>query len=144
VDFIIVINPASGPGLTSLPDDNYTREITKLNTFQNVRIIGYVAVQYGRKAAQTALDEISQYAAWSEHNNGLALQGIFLDESPQIADDHNSTFLDLMAQHIKNQKRLYGGLLGELVFCQTSPAPARRVVGFAFYSSKILPKPPIL
>jgi Spherulation-specific family 4 len=71
-------------------------------------------VQYGRKTAQTALDEISQYAAWSDHNNGLALQGIFVDESPQIADDHNSTFLDQVAQHIKNQKALSGGLLGKL------------------------------
>jgi hypothetical protein len=116
VDFIIVINPASGPGVTPLPDENYTREITRLNSFPNVRTIGYVAVQYGRKVIQTAFEEVTQYAAWSEQNKDLAMQGIFLDESPQIADEHNSTFLDQLQQHIKNQKELSGGLLGKLFF----------------------------
>jgi hypothetical protein len=87
-----------------------------LNTFANVRTIGYVAVQYGRKSIEAAFEEITHYAAWSGQNRGLAMQGIFLDESPQIADDHNSTFLDQVRGHLKTQKALSGGLLGKLFF----------------------------
>jgi Spherulation-specific family 4 len=113
VDFIVVINPASGPGLTPTPDPNYTREITKLNQFSNVRTIGYVAVDYGRKLLQNTYLEIDKYSGWGETNQQLAMQGIFLDESPQIADEHNSTYLESVRNYIKGQKPLAGGLLGE-------------------------------
>jgi hypothetical protein len=113
VDFIIVINPASGPGKTPLPDPNYTREVLRLNQFANVRTIGYVAVNYGQKQLNTAFAEIAQYASWSQQNKGMAMQGIFLDESPQIADEHNTTFLDQVRANVKSQRSLSGGLLSK-------------------------------
>jgi hypothetical protein len=113
VDFIIVINPASGPGTSPLPDPNYTREIVRLNGFANVRTIGYVAVDYGRKDYKQTVAEITQYASWSSQNPRMAMQGIFLDESPQIADSHNTTFLDQVRANVKSQRALSGGLLGK-------------------------------
>jgi len=41
----------------------------------------------------------------------LAMQGVFLDESPQIADDHNSTYLERVRNYIKEQRALADGLL---------------------------------
>jgi hypothetical protein len=121
VDFIIVINPASGPGATPIPDVNYAREIAKLNEYPNVRTIGYVAVNYGRKALDSAFSEVDKYAVWGETTPQLAMQGIFLDESPQIADEHNSTYLERMRHYIKEQKSLADGLLGEFFALQTLP-----------------------
>jgi len=111
VDFIIVINPASGPGPGPSPDANYVREIQRLNEFPNVRTIGYVAVDYGRKLIDSAFSDVDKYSVWGETNQLLAMQGIFLDESPQIADDHNTTYLERMRHYIKGQKSLADGLL---------------------------------
>jgi hypothetical protein len=113
VDFIIVINPASGPGAGSTPDPNYTREITRLNEYPNVRTIGYVAVNYGRKPLDAAYSEVDKYSGWAGVDSLLAMQGIFLDESPQIADEHNSTYLEQVRTYIKAQRPLADGLLGK-------------------------------
>jgi len=115
VEFIIVINPASGPGSSPLPDANFTREISRLNEFSNVRTIGYVAVDYGRKPLETAFQEIAQYGTWTSQNQKLSMQGIFLDESPQLADPHNTTFLQKVRQNVKTARYLSGGLLGTLL-----------------------------
>jgi Spherulation-specific family 4 len=99
-----------------MPDPNYTREITRLNEFPNVRTIGYVAVNYGRKSLDGAYSEVDKYSGWAEANPSLAMQGIFLDESPQIADEHNNTYLEQMRHYIKAQRSLADGLLGKFYF----------------------------
>ncbi|KAF2666836.1 hypothetical protein BT63DRAFT_427252 [Microthyrium microscopicum] len=111
VDFIVVINPASGPGAGALPDSNFAREIMRMNSYPNVRTIGYVAANYGRKAAAEAFAEIGKYTGWSQSNPQLAMQGIFLDESPQLADSPNRTFLEQIRTNVKSNKALSGGLL---------------------------------
>jgi hypothetical protein len=111
-----VINPASGPGATPLPDTNYTREISRLNTFSNVRTIGYVALDYGKRAADGAYTDIAKYAQWRASNPNLAMQGIFLDESPQLADDHNTTLLADVKTRIKNTSGLSSGSIGKIPF----------------------------
>jgi hypothetical protein len=116
LDFTVVINPASGPGASALPDANYTREITRLNTFSNVRTIGYVAVDYGKRALDAAYADIAVYAQWRTKNPGLAMQGIFLDESPQLADDHNTTFLADVKTRIKATTGLASGSIGKIPF----------------------------
>jgi len=111
VDFIIVINPSSGPGQDTKPDVNYCREIARLNSYPNVRTVGYVPVDYGRKALESAFADIAKYVGWGVADSQLAMQGIFVDESPQIADSHNTTYLEQIRQNIKNQKGLSGGLI---------------------------------
>lgn len=116
MDFTVVINPASGPGAAPLPDTNYTREISRLNTFSNVRTIGYVALDYGKRAVDAAYADITKYAEWRTTNPNLAMQGIFLDESPQLADDHNTTMLAEVKTRIKNTRGLSSGSIGKIPF----------------------------
>ena len=91
--FTVVINPASGPGSSLLPDANYTREVTKLNTYSNVRPIGYVPVDYGRRSIDASAADIAHYSKWAQANPALQMQGIFLDESPRNADNHNASYV---------------------------------------------------
>jgi hypothetical protein len=115
VDFIIVVNPASGPGSGPLPDREFTREITRLNRYPNVRTIGYVAVDYGKKPPEKALADMDKYASWPTLNPNLAMQGIFLDESPQLADASNTTYMERVRAKVKSLKELSAGLLGTLI-----------------------------
>lgn len=108
-----MVNPANGPGSGAVPDANYTREITRLNTFSNIRTIGYVAVDYGRKPIQNAFADIAKYASWTSQNERLSMQGIFLDESPQLADTHNTTYLQQVRNNVKSTRQLSGGLLSK-------------------------------
>jgi hypothetical protein len=115
VDFIIVVNPASGPGSGPLPDREFTREITRLNQYPNVRTIGYVAVDYGKKPPEKALADMDKYASWPTLNPNLAMQGIFLDESPQLADAANTTYMERVRAKVKSLKELSAGLLGTYI-----------------------------
>jgi Spherulation-specific family 4 len=116
VDFIIVINPASGPGPDSLPDTIYAREIIRLNSYANVRTIGYVPMNYGKKPIESTYADITKYCGWGNQNPSLAMQGVFLDESPQIADPHNITYVENVRNYVKSQKALSSGLLGKSIF----------------------------
>jgi hypothetical protein len=113
VDFIVVINPASGPGALLLPDSTYTQEIEKLNRYANVRTIGYVPMGYGRTSIEKTYADIAKYVGWGDRNPNIAMQGIFLDESPQISDSYNSTYVDNVRKYVKSLKGLSGGLLGK-------------------------------
>jgi hypothetical protein len=44
------------------------------------------------------------------------MQGIFLDESPQLADDHNTTFLADVKTRIKATTGLASGSIGKIPF----------------------------
>src|SRR4051812_36027461 len=49
LDFLIIVNPNSGPGGEPLPSHDYVRELPKLNALPNVRTVGYLAIEYCRK-----------------------------------------------------------------------------------------------
>ncbi|KAF1812159.1 cell surface spherulin 4-like protein [Eremomyces bilateralis CBS 781.70] len=111
VRFTVVINPASGPGDGPLPDYNYTREIATLNTFDNVRTIGYVATTYGKKSLEAVMQEIDRYANWALLDPALELSGIFLDETPTLYTDANGAYLPMIQTNIKNTVGLGSGLV---------------------------------
>jgi Spherulation-specific family 4 len=93
--FIIVINPHSGPGAITGPDVNYTREIPRLNSYANVRTIGYVATGYAKRELALVLQDITTYSAWSKNaTSGLGMQGIFFDETPSQYEPSIAQFLD--------------------------------------------------
>jgi hypothetical protein len=80
-----VVNPGSGPGPDSLPDGNYTREIPKLTAHPNTRVLGYVATTYANRDKALVVKDIETYAGWptQSSNSGMAVNGIFFDETPQ-------------------------------------------------------------
>ncbi|KAL4804607.1 cell surface protein [Aspergillus unguis] len=102
LSFLVIINPNSGPGNTSLPDENYTREISRLNNYPNVCMIGYIRIDYCNKPLQECLAEINQYASWTSSNKQLSMHGIFLDETPNHHTPERAEYLDTLTQSIKS------------------------------------------
>ncbi|KAI0144684.1 cell surface protein [Pestalotiopsis sp. NC0098] len=110
-NFLVVVNPNSGPGVLPLPGHDYIREIPRLNAFENVRTVGYVRIDYCRKPLRQSLAEIRQYADWEVGHNipGLHVQGIYVDETPNHASTERAEYLDAVRLYIKH----VNGLLGE-------------------------------
>lgn len=84
VTFQVIINPNSGPG-GSAPNSDYAQAISKLKTFSNAVLLGYVHTSYGSRSADAVSADIDQYKSWSSQN--LAMNGIFFDEAPSSASD---------------------------------------------------------
>lgn len=106
--FLVIINPGNGPGPSSLPDANYCHEIPKLRSHSNVAVFGYVHVSWGRRDLDEVRRDVEIYAAWPEHQHDtfqppcqdqnvsdtrLAIDGIFVDETPILAHEHEVSFL---------------------------------------------------
>lgn len=90
-NFIIIINPNSGPGVDPdgwQPDKRYSRGILKLKAFVNVTLVGYVRLDYCRRSLSDVRTDIEKYAGWSqksfEGQQDLSMNGIFFDEVPNI------------------------------------------------------------
>ncbi|KAE9968954.1 hypothetical protein EG328_007165 [Venturia inaequalis] len=82
---------------------------------------GYVALDYGKRAVDGAYADVVKYAQWRTKNPDLAMQGIFLDESPQLADDHNTTLLAEVKARIKNTNGLSSGSISKVPFVVMNP-----------------------
>ncbi|PSK42493.1 hypothetical protein B9Z65_4407 [Elsinoe australis] len=85
VDFNIIVNPNSGPGVTAgqVPEQNWIDTISKLNSKPNTQLIGYVHTLWGTRNATEVKNEISAYASWSTYKKAnLSIDGIFFDEAP--------------------------------------------------------------
>ncbi|KAK3676098.1 hypothetical protein LTR78_003848 [Recurvomyces mirabilis] len=95
LQFLVIVNPNSGPGTTPLPDENYLRELAVLNAHPNIITLGYVSSSYCRRSLQAVCSEIEVYASWTSYQEGkIQVQGIFLDECPDWwQKDANSTYL---------------------------------------------------
>lgn len=85
--FIIIINPHNGPGESKIPDENYSTEIPKLNSYPNVTTLGYIALNYSHKKSLDVVFEVKKYAGWAKSNiEGLYVAGVFFDEVPNLWD----------------------------------------------------------
>ncbi|KAA8645894.1 spherulation-specific family 4 protein [Aspergillus tanneri] len=104
VNFTVVINPGSGPGPNALPDANYTREIPKLVSYDNVRVLGYVATTYAKRNISLVRKDIETYAAWptNSSNPKLAVRGIFFDETPQQYNADALSYLQNLTSVVKD------------------------------------------
>lgn len=100
VQFTAIVNPHSGPGEGALPSESYTQAIQVLNSFNNVRTIGYVATTWCKKNVSSVLDEISVYAGWGKIDPSLAMDGIFLDETPTIYSSEYVSYFKTISQAV--------------------------------------------
>lgn len=82
VQWLIIVNPNSGPGTTGYPtDQNYITGIAKLNSYKNVQTLGYVDTDYTRRAYTAVTSDISVYAHWSSYTEAnISIAGIFFDD----------------------------------------------------------------
>lgn len=74
LNFSVVVNPASGPGpANSFPDANYISNISALNQYSNVQVLGYVdtdfANQNGRAPFTKVKQDITTYHNWATYLN---------------------------------------------------------------------------
>lgn len=114
-EFTVIINPASGPGAGDLPDSNWIREIKRLNGYENVRSIGYIAITYGKRDLDAAKKDIETYENWA--GGGLNLQGIFVDEAPSFANDHTVEYVRELVETVRESAMLGTGETGEFGIC---------------------------
>lgn len=69
---LAIINPDSGPG--NERDQSYVDEIVNVKT-KGIRVLGYVATNYGKRDKAKVKSDINKYYAW------YGVDGIFLDEA---------------------------------------------------------------
>jgi hypothetical protein len=109
VEFLVIVNPNSGPGAESLPGHDYERELPKLNAASNVTTIGYVRVDYCKKPLHDVCEEIDRFAGWHAGDApGLAMQGIYVDETPNHFSAGRALYLEALWKHIKGKDGLLG------------------------------------
>lgn len=84
IQWQIIVNPNSGPGpINSFPSSDYITAISKLNSYENVLTLGYVATGWTQVPLATVRAEISTYANWARFSSAnISMAGIFFDEAP--------------------------------------------------------------
>ncbi|KAL4914635.1 Spherulation-specific family 4 [Aspergillus aurantiobrunneus] len=104
LDFLVIVNPNSGPGDIPSPDANYAREVARLNSYTNVLSVGYIRVDYCRKPLHASFAEIARYGAWAEHyaTTRLGVRGIFIDETPNHHSSERAEYLSCLTRYIKD------------------------------------------
>lgn len=108
INFTVVINPGNGPGPNALPDANYTREIPRIASYDNVRLLGYVPITYTNRDIALVRRDVETYAGWPVNgsNPDLTVQGIFFDETPQEYDDRALGYLQELTDLVKRSSGL--------------------------------------
>jgi hypothetical protein len=106
----VILNPHNGPGESTFPDENYFREIQKLNAKANVYTIGYVRVNYCRRILEDVCQDVAKYGGWvtSSASSGLGVHGIFIDETPNLYDVTQAEYLDKLSQYVKDTEGILG------------------------------------
>jgi hypothetical protein len=100
---LVIINPNSGPGTAPWwPNEDYVREIPRLNTYENVQVVGYVRATYCERPIEHVFDEIKAYAdRCRDEPTGLGVQGIFLDETTNLFSPEVKQYLDQIDDKVK-------------------------------------------
>lgn len=130
VDFVVVVNPNSGPGDSPLPGKDYVREVPKLNAYPNVSTVGYVRIHYCQKPLSEVFAEIERYAGWTKDHEipGLGVEGILLDETPNHYSEQRAQYLEAVRQGIKATLGLGGDKLVSSRLTSSPPHPWQRSI----------------
>jgi hypothetical protein len=104
LNFLIIINPNNGPGAAPWwPNQDYMREIARLNAYVNVQLVGYVHATYCQRSIENVLRDIKTYSdrPKKECRNGLEIQGIFVDETVNLYSAKAAEYLRKIDDEIK-------------------------------------------
>jgi hypothetical protein len=116
VQFTAIINVHDGPGYGALPEPDYSHAITTLNSFNNVRTVGYVATTWCERELSSVLDDVAAYSFWGEYQDSLAIDGIFVDETPTQYSPGFDSYLQTIAQAVHTSDGLKDGYIGKVTF----------------------------
>lgn len=105
VQWLVVINPNSGPGTTGYPSDpNFISGIAKLNGYSNVNTVGYVDTKYGNKTIATVNSETDVYASWANYANAdIAIGGIYFDDVSITSSRYS--YYETVAAHARSSMK---------------------------------------
>lgn len=103
VQFTIVINPNSGPGTPSYPTDaNIISGIAALNSYANVRTVGYVETYHASRDIAAVNAEVDVYAKWATYTAAnIAIGGIYFDDVSSEPTDSIYTYYSTISQHAR-------------------------------------------
>lgn len=108
LNFTVIVNPASGPGSGPYPDENYTARISRLNSYSNVKTIGYVSTDYAARNLTEIIEDVATYGGWGSKSDRLAMHGIFCDESPHQFSEQAAEYMRNINDAIKSTAGLRG------------------------------------
>ncbi|KAL5117248.1 hypothetical protein ACEQ8H_004807 [Pleosporales sp. CAS-2024a] len=111
VQLTAIINVSDGPGDGALPNSAYAKDITTLNGFENIRTVGYVATTWCNRDLNSVLDDGVAYSFWGEYEDSLAVDGIFVDETPTQYSPDSDSYLQAIAQAIHDSDGLKKGYI---------------------------------
>jgi hypothetical protein len=120
--FNVVVNPNNGPGDGLVPNEQYTEALTKLGSYSNARMLGYVRTGYATRDIDDVIREINVYAGWSSNSSSLAMQGIFLDEAPHQYTAEAVDFMHRAGRAIKSATGLHGPRTVQPLLSSLTPA----------------------
>ncbi|KFG79509.1 putative cell surface spherulin 4-like protein [Metarhizium anisopliae] len=93
--WLAVVNVATGPGSTYMPgnnDVNYIAGVSKLNSFPNVKTLGYIRTAYASIPMDEITKNITAWANWASYSaSNISIHGLFIDESSNLAYMTNVT-----------------------------------------------------
>jgi hypothetical protein len=104
--FVVILNPHNGPGASEFPDAKYAMEIPRLNAWPNVITVGYVRIDYCKRDLVEVFRDVTKYSGWAD-----GVQGIFLDETPNVYTASMATYLDGVDRFVKETVRIRGSRL---------------------------------
>lgn len=65
LEFLVVINPGNGPGPDyPIPNADYRAALSRLASYNNVKVIGYVHCSYGERELGEIEKDVGDYLAW--------------------------------------------------------------------------------
>lgn len=111
MNWTIIINPDTGPGDSSGPNEDFTPVLKRLSTYANVRTIGYVHTEYATRNISVVLQEVEVYANWSLISSSLSVSGIFFDEAAFEYSDQSAAYLESIDNAVKNATGIQGSKL---------------------------------
>ncbi len=102
-EMVVVVNPNSGPGLQAEP--NYVGEVfraipedlVRRKVPVKLRMLGYIAVQYGQKPIKNVRNEIQRW--WKFYPQ---IDGVFVDEMPSA--DSELPYAEILADMVRSMK----------------------------------------
>ena len=100
VQWQIIINPDSGPGSPPTPDGNYITGISELNSYDNVRTLGYVDTAHAARALADVESDIDVYAGWADYADAnITVDGFFFDDATTGTTDADYTYMHSAATY---------------------------------------------
>ncbi|KAL5119597.1 hypothetical protein ACEQ8H_002443 [Pleosporales sp. CAS-2024a] len=108
LNYTIIINPSSGPGNASGPDNAYSAALKQLSTYPNVQKIGYVRTGYATRNLSDVVSEVNKYSAWAAQDQAFEMDGIFFDESPHQYSQNAVDFMLSATRTVKSASGIQG------------------------------------